>query len=164
VKKLFATRRRKVFALVAVLALVAVSAALAGWFIGAIDGNGGGKAGSAQTIGTLHVTAAPEVIPPAQRLTPGADGGLGATFQNPTSGTLTITSVSLAGPVVADPPCDTSAVSLNAAAIVGNVFGPGTTGPIVLNNALHASPSFSEGCQNATLTVPLQGTTSGTGP
>jgi hypothetical protein len=159
----FISRRRRVVAAVAVLALIAAAAAFAAWFAGSLDGSGGGKAAGAQQIGALVLTPTPNAIPAGGLLKPASDGSLAFSVDNPTSGPVTITNVS-AGPITASPPCDTSAVSLVPSALVGNVFPPGSSGPYVFPGALHASAAFSEGCQNASLNVVLNGATSGTAP
>jgi hypothetical protein len=155
--------RNRLIAGFGALALIIATAAFAAWFVGTLGGSGGGKVGAAQSIGELTLTAQAGAVPPAGRLLPGANGSLAYTVNNPTSGVVTIISASSTG-IVAVPACDTSAISFLPAALVGQSYPPGVSGPHVVPNALHATAALETACQNAELGVSLTGTTSGTGP
>jgi hypothetical protein len=90
-KKLIATRRRKVAAIVTLLALVAVGVGIAAWVISG-TGGGRGKVGSLQA----PTVTAPASFTGTSTLLPGGSGDVQVLVSNPNGVPLTITGFGLA--------------------------------------------------------------------
>jgi hypothetical protein len=144
------------------LALFGASIGLAvAFFTGALTGQVGGKVvASGSAIGDLVLS---QNTAAAGGLYPGGTAAAGFDVNNPTSGTVTITGVTV-GSIASNPSCNTSAIHFNGSALVGRSFPPGITSGATVPGAWTADASLDTACAGAALGVLLSGTTSGTGP
>lgn len=165
-QRMFRTRRRKVFAVLAVLALAAVSAAVAGWIVSA-QGKAAGKGG--QLVAPSFFMATDSEIGSGD-LMPGGTGSVWVKVTNPNSVALYVKTVranAAAGPAISSPPaCPNTNVTFlpNAGPVnYAAADNPGGTALKVNANAdgqllrlprvLSMSSTAPDGCQGAYLEV-----------
>lgn len=97
---LFGTRKRVVISVIAVIALIGASVAVAAWIAASGSGNAQAKIGTATAV-TLTVTADPTIGQgTGAPVTPGSPGALGFKVSNPQAQALTITNATAGTPVV----------------------------------------------------------------
>jgi cytoskeletal protein RodZ len=140
---------------VAVLALGVVGLVYAAW---TANGNGQGyaKAGSAQALTTVDVSASSTAT-----LYPGSDGNVLIKVSNPNSYPVKVTSVNGNGTITADAThasagCTNANTGVTYTDQSTNIDVPanGAT-QTTLSNAAHMSNASDNGCQGATFTIPV---------
>jgi hypothetical protein len=156
--KNFAWRSGKRQAITVVVLLLASAgiALAAAWFTGTVTGSGSGSVGGASSIGAITLSPSGN----SGSLVPGGTSDVAYNVSNPTTHTVTIATV-VVGAITATPSCDTSAISFNGPLLVGKVYPPGTTSGVQIPAAFSATSALSAGCQLASLSVALSGTTTG---
>jgi hypothetical protein len=152
------TKRRKAALVVSLLALVAVSAAIAAWITWSVSGSGGSRFGqpAAETI-TLTANVGAVGTP----VTPGSDGDIGFDAVNSSSSPAHLTSISFASPPTASnctlQPGDLT-INDSVVTAANLLIPPGSTTDLKILGALHGSASLPLACAGGTITIPLTGT------
>jgi hypothetical protein len=155
--KSFSRKRRTITAGMTVLVLGVVGLVYAQWTTNG-SGSGYAKAGSAQDLTTVNVSAN-VTTDPARQLYPGTNGDVLIQIHNPNPYSVTVTQVSTGtGSVTATGgigTCATTAVSLNSPQAV-SISVPANSDSVetTLSNAAHMGNS-DNGCQGATFTIPV---------
>lgn len=149
-------RRTLIVGGVALLTLVAVSLVYAAWTTNG-TGSGYAKAGEAQDLSTIDVSAQVSTLPNA--LYPGADGDVAIQVQNPNPFPVQVTQIAGDGPVTAsggNGTCTTTGVSLNGPlAVTIDVPASSSSAVTTLTDGAHMSSASDDGCQNATFAIPV---------
>jgi hypothetical protein len=147
---------RLIAAAITLLVLGAVSLVYAAW---TTDGTGSAyaKAGEAQSLSTIDVSASVTSLPNA--LYPGTDGDVLIEVHNPNPFPVKVTQIAGNGAVTASGgigACSATGVSLNgpvSAAI--EVAASSNSAKVTLSGAAHMSSASENGCQTATFTIPV---------
>jgi hypothetical protein len=148
-KRLIATRRRKVAAVTAVLALVCVSVAAAAWLVTSLNGNGRTKVASL----SVPSIAMPPSFSGAGNLFPGGNGDVQVNITNPNNVPLNI--VGILGSTATFTPtnpatCPPSNFTLNASGVSATpstVPANASGFAVTLNNLVHLAASADTLCQ-----------------
>jgi hypothetical protein len=153
----FTRKRRIIKAGLTLLVLGVVGLVYAQWTTNG-SGSGYAKAGSAQDLSTIDVSAN-VTTDPANQLYPGTNGDVLIQIQNPNPYSVTVTQISTGtGSVTATGgigTCTTTAVSLNSPQTVSiNVPANSNSAETTLTDAAHMGNS-DNGCQGATFTIPV---------
>jgi hypothetical protein len=149
-------QRRLVGAAITLLVLGAVSLVYAAWTTNG-TGSAYAKAGEAQSLSTIDVSASVTTLPNA--LYPATDGDVLIKVHNPNPFPVKVTQITSNGAVTASGgigTCSTTGVSLNSpvsAAI--EVAASSNSAAVTLSGAAHMSSASENGCQNATFTIPV---------
>ena len=158
-------RRRLLTAATAIAMLGGVSLVYAAWLT---EGSGSGyaKAGEAQDLSTVDVSASVTTLP--GKLYPGSDGDVAIQIHNPNEFSVRVTDVAANGAVTASGgigTCTTTGVTFNGPQTV-SIDVPANSDSTVttLTNAAHMSNASENGCQNATFTIPVTLTGSSQAP
>jgi hypothetical protein len=160
-KVLWGGRRRRVVTVVSGLALFGASVGLAvAFFTGALTGQIGGRVASSSPIGDLVLS---QNTAASGALYPGGTVAAGFDVNNPTTGTVTIKTVTV-GTIASNPSCNLSAVHFTGSGLVGRSFPPGITTGATVSGAWSADANLDPACTGVALGVSLTGTTEGTGP
>jgi hypothetical protein len=156
--------RRLLVAATAIAMLGGVSLVYAAWLT---EGSGSGyaKAGEAQDLSTVDVSASVTTLP--NQLYPGADGDVAIEIDNPNEFPVRVTSIAANGDI-------TASGGIGTCTTTGVTFDSPQTGPIdvaandsartTFTNAAHMSNASENGCQNATFTIPVTLTGSSQAP
>ena len=89
-------------------------------------------------------------------LSPGAAADLLVTVSNPNSAPVTVTSLTLAGPVTASASCSTPGITVSLPASTSLVVPAGGNASLSVTNGVSMTAASSSNCQGATFTIPLQ--------
>jgi hypothetical protein len=134
-----------------ILVLGVVGLVYAAWTTNG-SGSGYAKAGSAEALTTVDVSAAT-----VADLYPGSDGNVLVRINNPNSFPVRVTNINGNGAITADaghPTCTTTGVTYTNQS--GNFdVAANTAQTFTLNNAAHMSNASDNGCQGATFTIPV---------
>lgn len=157
-------RRRLVASTVWLLVLGVAALVYAAWTTNG-SGSAYAKAGTAQNLSTIDVSASVGTLPNA--LYPGTNGDVLIKIHNPNPFAVKVTQVAANGAVTATAgagTCTTTGVTLNSP-IATEIEVPASSdsASTTLSAAAHMSSASENGCQGATFTIPvtLTGTSSG---
>jgi hypothetical protein len=153
-------KRRLATVIAAALMLVSTTALAVAFFVGAMTGQAGGKVAGNTAIGNLELS---QNTAAAGALSPGHSAAAAFDVFNPTTGQVTIKTVTVGG-IASNPSCNVSAIHFTGTGLVNLSFPPGTTTGVVVPNAWSADANLDVNCAGAALGVALSGTTEGTGP
>jgi hypothetical protein len=157
-KRLIATRRRKVAAIVTLLALVAVGVGVAAWLV---SGNGPGTAKTGSLIGPT--ISAPSWSGTTGLLLPGSVGDVEVSIQNQNSTALTITSFQANGSTITtDQGINCTGVNFttpSGTVAVPQIVPANSTTAVRLVGAIGLIANAPGGCQNAVVTLGGSGVT-----
>lgn len=130
------------------------------------SGSGYAKAGEAQDLSTVDVSASVTTLP--DKLYPGTDGDVAIQIRNPNEFPVRVTQIAANGAVTASGgigTCITTGVTFNGPQTVAiDVPANGDSAVTTLANAAHMSNASENGCQNATFTIPVTLTGSSQAP
>jgi hypothetical protein len=154
--KRFSKKQRLLTAALTILVLSAVGLVYAAWTTNG-TGSGYAKAGSAQDLSTVDVSANVTTLP--NKLYPGTDGDVLIKIHNPNPYPVRVTQVAANGAVTASGgtgTCTTTGVTLTSPQTVSiDVAANSDSAETTLTNAAHMSNSSQTGCQSATFTLPV---------
>ena len=147
------TKQRVTSGAIALLVLGVVGLAYAAWTTNG-TGSGYAKAGSAQDLSTVDVSASTTAT-----LYPGADGDVLIRIKNPNPYPVEVTDIDGNGAITADaghPTCVTTGVTYtDQSGLTIDVPADGGETQTTLSGAAHMSNSSDNGCQGATFTIPV---------
>jgi hypothetical protein len=158
-------RRRLLTAATAIAMCGGVSLVYAAWLT---EGSGSGyaKAGEAQDLSTVDVSASVTTLP--SKLYPGSDGDVAIQIHNPNEFPVRVTDIAANGAVSAtggNGTCTTTGVTFKSPQTVSiDVPANSNSAVSTLTNAAHMSNASENGCQNATFTIPVTLTGSSQAP
>ena len=144
--------RQLVIGLAVMLVLGAVGFVYAAWTTNG-SGSGYAKAGSAQALATVDVSASTSAS-----LYPGADGSVLIKINNPNSYPVRVTDVTGNGAVTADSghaTCVTTGVTFTDQHSQSIDIAANSQTQATLTGAAHMSNASDNGCQGATFTIPV---------
>lgn len=128
----------------------------AAWLTGG-SGSGYAKAGNAQNLSTIDVSADVTTLPNA--LYPEADGDVLIQIHNPNSFPVQVTDIAGSGAITAAGgigTCTTTGVTFtDQTGLSIPVSANGNSAETTLTNAAHMDNTSDTGCQNATFTIPV---------
>jgi hypothetical protein len=156
-RRIFATRRRKVLAGVSALGLIIATAAFAIWLIGG-SGAGSARSGSLSAVFfNPNPGAAPEDLVPAAAPT----GTYAMTVTNPNAGNLVLRSLTQNGNASSSSEADCPGTNVTLPALTGlSIPIPSGVTVVTIPNAVRMQPDAPTGCQSRTFTIDVTGTLS----
>ena len=148
----FFTKRPLVTAVLTLIVAGAVSLGYAAWTSNG-SGSGYAKAGSAQALTTVDVSAST-----AASLYPGANGSVKIEISNPNSYAVRVTAISGNGTITPDAGhsgCSPTGVTFNNQTGLTIDIAANSSTTATLSNAASMSNASANACQGATFTIPV---------